>query len=556
MRRSLFKAAGLGAAGAAGLPLISACGELSSNDGTAQRTEADPGIIPEFKEFPLPVEPDLVGEPPQHPSGFLSYPASTEPAVPSPRSNSGSYEITVPMWGDPPASSDSYYQSVYDAWGGTKVQLRHADGNTYAETSTQWLQANEFGDGIQMFSWMLWAHPSFTETVANRFYNLSEILQGDISDRWPLLAGLPSQAWGGALWATNPEDPENTTGIYGIPGNYLGGSNNYVFARYDLLEDAGLAMPETVEEILEAAREWSDDRAGRWAFGGTDWFSGQWFGLSSGNNHGWIWDGSGLVHNVERPEFAEWIEFRRTLNDERLQHPDVGTEGFDARAAMVAGEIVFNQDGAAGWENLESDARSAGEDIEVRLTAPLGFGGRTPLIHSNVGVDGWLFLSRELDREQVEELLDVANFCAAPYGSSEYELLNYGVEGQHFNRDGDGNPDFTEEGVGSVQNPVNFKGFAGKTQNFLTGRPDIVQTRFDYNAASQDYFEQELFPGVRVERPDSLQTADQIMDDRVNDIVFGRAELDSLPDAVEQWKGNGGDASREFFENLYRSLHE
>jgi putative aldouronate transport system substrate-binding protein len=553
-RRSLFKAAGLGAAGAAGLPLISACGELGSNDGAVQVTEAAAGFIPEFKEFPLPVQPDLVGEPPLHPSGFLPYPEQAKPAIPNPPSNSGTYEITVPMWGDAPSANDAFYQAVYDAWGGTTVKLRHADGNTFADTSTQWLQANEFGDGIHIFSWMLYAHANFTETVANRFYDLSEILAGqDISERWPLLAGRPSNAWGGALWATDPADRENTTGIYGIPGDLSGGVANYFYARTDLLEDAGLGMPESVEEILEIAREWSDDRAGRWAFGGTDWFTGAWFGLAG--NRGWKWDGSGLVHNVERPEYAEWIEFRRTLNEERLQHPDLGTDNFDGRAAWVAGDIMFGQGGTSDFVEIPNAARAANVELAIDAVAPLAFKGRTPLVAANLGVGGWLFLNKDLEREQVEEILDCANFCASPYGTSEWELLNYGIEGTHFTRTDDGTPEHTDQGAATVSSPVNFYGFSGTTQSFITGEPDIVQRRFEYNEMCLPYFEPDLFAGLRLEDPESLQTANQILDDQINDIVYGRAELSTLPDVVEKWKENGGDASRGFFEDAYKSLN-
>jgi putative aldouronate transport system substrate-binding protein len=551
-----LKAAGIGAAGAAGLPLAAACGELDERGGTVQSTEAASKFVPVFKEFPLEVTPDLVGEPPQHPSGFLSYP-EPKPAITEKPSNSGSYEVTVPMWGDPPPSNDPFFAAVHDAWGGTNIKLRQADGFVYPEATSQWIQANEFGDGIHLFSWMLYAHPNFTETVANRFYNLSEILAGkDISERWPLLAGLPSEAWGGSLWTIDPDDRDNTTGIYGVPGGYSGGAGNYVYARTDLLDEADLTMPQSIEELLDVARSWSDDRAGRWAFGGIDWFSPMWFNLSSGINHGWVWDGSKLVHNVERPEFSEWVEFRRTLNDERLQHPDVGTDGFDARSAHIAGDIVFCQDGAAGWVELPNGAATARVEIALDVLPPMGFDGRTPLVHENTGVEGWLFLNKDLDREQVEEILDCCNFCAAPYGTTEFELLEYGVEGTHFEINDDGVPEHTDEGAAVVSAPVNFYGFAGRTQTFLTGDPQVVQKRFDYNANARQYFEANLFQGLRIEVPEALGTADQILDDRVDDIVFGRAELSALPDAIERWKSTGGDASRAFFEDVYQSVNE
>ena len=101
-RRSLFKAAGIGTAGAAGLPLMSACGEVSGGEGNVQELDQTLDILPEYKEWPLPVQPDLVGEPPNHPSAFLTYPDPVAQAIPNPPSNSGEYQIYVPNWGPEP----------------------------------------------------------------------------------------------------------------------------------------------------------------------------------------------------------------------------------------------------------------------------------------------------------------------------------------------------------------------------------------------------------------------------------------------------------------------
>nr|BFF25169.1 hypothetical protein GCM10025732_31340 [Glycomyces mayteni] len=99
-RRSLFKAAGLGAAGAAGLPIIAACSDIESGGGSTQATEGF-DFLPEHVDWPLPVQPDLVGEPPNHPSGFTSYPEPVQ-AVTDVPAGSGAYELTVPCWGPAP----------------------------------------------------------------------------------------------------------------------------------------------------------------------------------------------------------------------------------------------------------------------------------------------------------------------------------------------------------------------------------------------------------------------------------------------------------------------
>lgn len=549
-RRSLFKVAGLGAAGAAGLPVVAACSDIESGSGSAQvQTGFD--FLPEYKEWPLPFEPDLVGEPPNHPSGFTSFPEPVQ-AITDVPSGSGTYEITIPMWGEAPSKDDDYYKAVQEAWGGTVVNIRHADGNTYAETSQQWLQANEFGDGIQMFSWMLYAHPNFRETVVNSFYDLTDIVKGDISGRWPLLAGLGDTVWGKAVWSTDPDDPESAR-IFGIPGSLTGGVQNAMFYRTDLLDDLGMGVPTTVEELLEVARAFSDDAAGQWAFLGTDWLTPAWFGLASGD--GWAYIDGKLVHNCERPEYTEWLEFRRTLHDEKLQHPDIASGTLDTKELFKAGTSLFQQDGITFWGEYTDWVNSGDAPGGIGALGALAANGRTPLIHSKPDVEGWVFLNKDLSQEQVEEILDVANWCSAPYGTKEWELLEYGVEGTHFNYGDDGIPVFTELGVSIVQAPVNYKTFSGEVQTFLTGPAEMVQNRFDYNAANKDYFEVDIFDGVRIEAPSDFVSASQALQDQENDVAFGRKEITDIPSIVETFLNNGGESAREHFTAVYEQLH-
>ena len=550
-RRSLFKVAGLGAAGAAGLPVIAACGDIESGGGTAQSTEGF-DFVPTFKEWPLPVQPDLVGEPPNHPSGFTSYPEPVQAVTELP-SGSGTYEITVPAWGDTPSGDDPYYAAVTEAWGGTVINLRQADGNTFADTSVQWLKANEYGDAILMFGWMLGSHTDFQETVVNNFYDLTDIVKGDISERWPLLAGMATSSWSQSVWSKDPADPDSAR-IFGIPGNFSGGIGNCVFVRTDYLEAANLAMPTTVEELLEVCRAWSDDANGKWAFATLDWFIGQWF--PSGDTEGWVWDEDEekMYHVSELPEFTEKLTFRRTLWDEKLIHPDAPSGTLDAHAMQAAGSVLFTQDSFGWWNEFARQAKAGEVDGAIAPLPALAPAGRTPMVTMNNSVDGWTFLNKDLSKEQVEEILDIANWCSSPYGTTEYELLQYGVEGEHFNLGEDGTPVMTELGNQIVGGPMNYKALSGQVQTFLTGDPDVVQARFDYDASIAQYAKKNLFEGVRIEGPADFKAASQTLDDQQNDIAYGRADLSTIPDMVQTFLDNGGEAAREYYTEAYKAI--
>jgi putative aldouronate transport system substrate-binding protein len=173
----------------------------------------------------------------------------------------------------------------------------------------------------------------------------------------------------------------------------------------------------------------------------------------------------------------------------------------------------------------------------------------------NTSIDGWTFLNKDLGREQVEEILDVANWCASPYGTTEYELLNYGVEGEHFTLGEDGSPVYTEFGSKLVQAPINYKQMCGQVQTFLTGDPDVVRKRFEFHASVQEFGAENPFAGMRLEPPASAKTAAQTLWDQQSDIAYGRADLASIPEIVETYLSNGGESAREYYTEAYESIH-
>ncbi|WP_026928811.1 hypothetical protein [Glycomyces tenuis] len=418
-RRSLFKATGIGTAGAAGLPLAAGCGDVSGGEGNVQELDQTLDILPEYKEWPLPAQPDLIGEPPHHPSAFLSFPDPVPQAIPNPPSNSGTYQVYVPDWGPAMSKDDPYFDAMQEAAGGTRMEFVQNPAGTYGDAAVQWIRAEEFGDAIFLQAYMSGADANFNETVINRFANLTDHLSGDISERWPLLA------------------------------------------------DRG-------------------DDAGRWAVSGTDWMPPAWFGLTAGS--GWMWDGSGMVHNFERPEYKDYVEFHRTLTDGQLRHPGVGTADFDHRAAQRSGEVVFDQDGWNRWPELTAEVRTTGENPD-------------------------------------------------------------------FEYDADGKPAFTEAGNLSKQDSFAYTAMSGVTQVFIGGPADVVEARFAFDEAMQPYLDENLFKGLRLTAPEAGGNATTVFNEKVQNIIYGRAELSEFDAAVETWKAEGAEESREFYEQAYRQLH-
>jgi putative aldouronate transport system substrate-binding protein len=152
---------------------------------------------------------------------------------------------------------------------------------------------------------------------------------------------------------------------------------------------------------------------------------------------------------------------------------------------------------------------------------------------------------KKASAERVKLLLRVLNYIASPFGSQEWALLNYGVEGVHFTRDAQGVPGLNEKGRAEVLS----------TWKYITNNPQVL---FDVNR-SQEYAtniqeDEKAMADVAISDPTlgfysptySAQQAglDQAMSDGISDIVVGRAQLSDLDGLIKTWRSNGGDKSR------------
>ena len=71
-------------------------------------------------------------------------------------------------------------------------------------------------------------------------------------------------------------------------------------------------------------------------------------------------------------------------------------------------------------------------------------GGGEPICWGNDRPIFYTFIKKGLGEERTKELLRVLDWCAAPFGTKEWELREYGKEGTHFTRDANGAPAATQ----------------------------------------------------------------------------------------------------------------
>lgn len=259
-------------------------------------------------------------------------------------------------------------------------------------------------------------------------------------------------------------------------------------------------------------------------------------------------DGS-LVNAIETEEGQLALRFVRQLFDEGLVHPNEGSEGADIKQLFRSGEIIFRTDGWGDWEEALAAVLADNPSYNQQPVPFFAHDGGAPMVHGTDPAWAYTFLHRDLTDEQIEELLDVADWLAAPFGTEEYELHQYGVEGVHFDRDADGEPQLTEQGQGEAGRPI-------PTYYFICGRPPepfqgpwpgYVESRLEWSNQHVGYVQPRIFDGLRRIEPAALQRANQALDDAVENFIRGRVAESELERLVEDWRTSGGEEGRGFY---------
>ncbi len=144
------------------------------------------------------------------------------------------------------------------------------------------------------------------------------------------------------------------------------------------------------------------------------------------------------------------------------------------------------------------------------------------------------------------------NYLAAPVGTSEAMLLQYGIEGPDFTRDANGNPSPTPQGL--VDLVVPWKNISGPPDYLFSSSsseyvPVTYQAQKEHFASIMPNATVGLYSPTDGSKGITLRTA---FIDRMNDILFGRQPVSAFDDIVKEWRANGGDTIRAEYEKAFQ----
>ncbi|MEW2610844.1 extracellular solute-binding protein [Streptomyces sp. NPDC047880] len=538
-RRSfLASSAAVTAAVAGGMPLLAACGgsEGGSRDGTTSGKAADK-LLPAFVASTV-AKPDL----PSRNGSAAGFTAKVDIAalatsVPDKLGTGAPFKIMSPFWGSPPKAGCAYYEAV-DAAAGTKVTWQNQDGNTYGQKLGAVLASSSLPDMVVVPGWELVG--KISNAVTAKFMDLGPYLAGDKVKKYPNLAAIPSDAWrmsifGGAL--------------RGIPMPTATANWIAPLYREDVFDKKGYAVPESPEEFMNWAKDATSSKAKVWACGDMTWSAWNIFGVRGSGTIGWDIGSDGkLTYRIEQPEYLEALEWVRKLFEAGVVHPDDKARSGDVGQRFTAGQILVWNTNVADWYGKTAEQAQSNPDLRIQAMDIFGADGGDPRLYASQPATIWSLIRKGASKQTVENALAAANFAAAPYGTKERMLVDYGVEGTHYTVK-DGVPVKNDLGNSEVLNA--WVMLAAPAAYYAhPDFPDVARGQVEWQQRMGAFMKKTSTYGMNIVEPSRYANLSSQFEQLEIDYVRGNKKLSDVQQAISTWKSSGGDKLRDWYKEL------
>ncbi|CAL9407394.1 Lipoprotein LipO [Streptomyces sp. enrichment culture] len=541
-RNFLASSAVAAAAVAGGMPLLAACGgsDGGSREGTTSGKDAEK-LLPAYVASNV-VTPDI----PSRNGSAVGFTgkldiADLKTSVPEKLGKGGRITVMSPFWGSPPKGDNAYYRAMNDLIG-VDVRWQNQDGNTYDQKLGAVLASSNVPDVVVVPGWNLTG--KIPSAVIGKFADLGPYLSGDAVKDYPNLAAIPTDAWRRSIFGGK---------LRGLPmpSSYV--TSIVPLYRQDVFEKEGYEVPRSADEFLALAKEITNARAKRWACLDMKWTAFNAFGVLTGEEKSLGWnevDGK-LVYRIETEEYLEALEWTRKLFAAGVVHPDAElgkSNATDPGPKFAAGEfLIYNQDISQWWSRTAEQA-TQNPDFKVWGMDVFGHDGGEPKLWAKNPAGIFAFVNKKASKDVIRDVLAVANVTAAPYGTKEYMMTNYGVEGTHYTVK-DGVPTKTDQGNIDVMNAYVMIASPAATiahPDF----PEVAKGQVEWQQRMGAFTRKSSFYGMQITEPARWTNLSNDFEQLEDDIVRGRKKIGDMQQAVSDWRSKGGDQLRDWYKKL------
>lgn len=538
-RRTVLSSAAVAAvAVAGGVPLLSACStEESTGKGGTTSGKDLKKLLPTYAASRV-VKPDIPSVNGSSP-GFTQAKPTAElvASVKGKPGKGGSYTVFEPLWGTPPPKNSAYYKAVNEALG-AKITFQPQDGNTYGEKLSAVLASGDIADIVMIPQWEMGG--KLQGAISAKFADLGPYLSGDKVKKYPNLAAIPTAAWQMSVFGGK---------LRGLPMPARPLSGVIPFYREDIFKKEGYEVPKSADEFLALAKEITRPKSKVWACEDMWWSAQIIFGCPGEKPFYWVEKDGKLVHKVELDNYLEALEWCRKLFKSGYVHPDaVAGKANDSLTRFTSGQSLIMNDGDAKWYGATFEQAEPNPDFKIQGMDYFGADGGDPTLYLGPPANIWSFLNKKLSKDRIEEILAVANYIAAPYGTKEQRLIDYGVEGVHHTMK-HGAPVKNSKGVTEVQDTYRFIVSPEATVAY----PDFPQMVKDYCGWMQrmgKFVKKPVFYGMQIQEPNRYASLYTPFEDLAKDVVRGRKSIRDAQSAISDWRSGGGDKLRDWYAKL------
>ncbi|MFF7738605.1 extracellular solute-binding protein [Streptomyces sp. NPDC007984] len=528
------------AAVAGGVPLLAACGgsDGGSKDGTTSGKSAKK-LLPAYVASNV-VTPDI----PSRNGSAMGFTAKLDLAdlktsVPKKLGKGSRIKIMSPFWGSPPKGDNPYYTAMNDLIG-VDIAWQNQDGNTYDEKLGAVLASSDLPDVVVIPSWNMGG--KIPSAIISKFADLGPYLSGDAIKKYPNLAAIPSGAWQYSIFGGKLRGlPQPAPAVPGI----------VPFYRKDVFDKEGYELPKSPDEFLALAKEISRPKSKVWACDDMKWSAFEFFGVLSGSEKplGWNLADGKMVYRVETEEYLEALEWVRKLYAAGVVHPDARAVQGTAGDRFARGQVLIYNDNITSWWGRM--AEQAGQKTDFRISGMDIFGadGGDPVLWAGSPAGIFAFVNKKASKAVVEDVLAAANVTAAPYGTKEYMLTNYGVEGTHYTVK-DGVPTKNDKGNQEVINAYVMLASPAPTIAH-PDLPDIAKEQVEWQQRMGAFTKKSTFWGMQITEPARYTNLSNDFEQLEDDTVRGRKKISDVQQAVSDWKKQGGDKLRDWYQKLH-----
>lgn len=362
-----------------------------------------------------------------------------------------------------------------------------------------------------------------------------------------LLKEIPQEAWDEVTVDGN---------IYAIPQYLSNNSRRGVVVRTDLMEKYGIETPETVDEFIDMLRVFKENGhdapfGARSGFAYSQAIFGAYDVMFGNNMYEKV--GDEIVPKFTDVEnMTKALEAWKTMLDEGLVAPDFPSHGSSERGKNIdAGDTVvfeYNVNSLLSFEekqqtNIDPERKW---DVIPSPVGPDGKGGNM-LYGATLRLN---YVNADISEEKAEAIIKFFDWMVTEEGKT---WFSFGIEGEDYEKDADGNIIFKEA---ETEEEARQAGFRNSWLQ-LVGDLAIDEVKTAQLPNGQKVFDamelvsKEGREGISFVKPleaysinpditPGFDTAPKLIEDAMIQMIYGKMPISDYPKVIEDWKAKGG----------------